>query len=157
MALTLDSVSLKPIAAPIAAQAPAAPAIAAVGERAGANNDRRDSQRNDRGRPSVAFRSFLNAATLAGLTQTLSKDTVVVSSDEPPPRQTKVPEQEPTTISSEEADHLYQSAQTASEAQPRRETARVRAYQAATSRYATSFFSVSGTFARPGESLEVTA
>jgi len=157
MTITIDSVSLQPIGAPIAPHAARQPQVAAVGERDSANNERRESARNDRGRASVAFRSFLNAATLAGLTQSLSADTVTASTDEAPakaPRAEKIrDQQDPTVIDADEAEGLYRSAQAASEPQ----SARAKEYLAATSRYATSYFAVSGTFARPGETLELTA
>ncbi len=145
--------------------------MTAVGDRESANNDRRNQSRGDRNRPSVAFRSFLNAATLAGLTKTLSAQRPA-STDEAPAkvqRRTNLPERsDPSVISSDEADSLYRSAQrakaqaaseqtTSEQGQSEQPAARAREFQAAATRYAKSFFAVSGTFAKPGESLELTA
>lgn len=150
MTITIDAVSLQPIAAPIAppfARAPVAP----VGDRDSASNERRND-RGDRSRTSAAFRSFLNAATLAGLTQSLGADRVDPVAGVARPR--KVPDRrEATELSGAESERLYQEAQ----AKTRPHDARAREALAVTQRYAKSFFSVSGTFAKPGESLELTA
>jgi len=156
MSLSIDSLSLNAIAASASLQQPRQAPVAPVGDREGANNDRRDSSKDARSRPSVAFRSFLNAATLAGLTKTLSADTRTVSTDVAPrpERPVKLPDQsEPPVISADEADSLYRSAQNAGEAG----APRAREFQTASSQYAKSFFAVAGTFARPGETLELTA
>jgi len=154
--LTLDANSLQPIAAPVSPafirQAPVSP----VGNREQTQNERRETSRDDRARPNIAFRSFLNAATLAGLTKSLGGETQRSSADSEAPaytRPSKLPAQkDDTVISANEADVLYRSAQVSG-----RDGARAPEFLAATSRYAKSFFAVSGTFARPGESLELTA
>jgi len=154
MAISFDILTLQPIAA---APAPAAvarqPQVAAVGERDGAK-ERRGSAGDERARPNVAFRSFLNAATLAGLTQTLGKEASRAADATPAEtRPVKLPKRDATTVlSGTESDRLLQSVRstlTDKSSAPQ--------YLAATTRYAKSYFAVSGTFAKPGESLELTA
>jgi hypothetical protein len=153
MSITIDTHSLQPVAAPIAPPPPRQAAVASVGERDGTNNDRRESAKGERGRTSAAFRSFLDAATLSGLTKTLgaldSADRATETT-----RARKVPNRrESTELSGAESERLYQEAHTA----PRSANPRASEFLAATTRYAKSFFAVSGTFAKPGESLELSA
>ncbi len=154
MAISVDSLSLLP-AAPILAQTPArVEAVAPVGQREGASNDRRNAPK-DRERAVNNFRAALNAATLRGLTQAISRDSKPAenATDEPArarERPAKLPDAEPTVLSGAEAANLFRSAQAADQSSSSE-------FRAATSRYAKSFFSVSGTFAKPGESLELTA
>ena len=156
MAITIDTLSLQPVAAPVAPP-PRQPQVSAVGERQGANADRRNPSKDARGRSSITFRSFLNAATLAGLTKTLGSDSfkTTTTDERPQPRRAeKVPNKAgPEVLSAAESEGLYQSAKSSGQgrASPAPE------FLAATSRYAKSFFAVSGTFARPGETLELTA
>jgi len=158
MAISIDSLTLQPVAAPISAAPVRQAPVTAVGERDGANNDRRNPSKDARGRSSVAFRSFLDAATLAGLTKTLGAQTsTTAATDEapaPPPRRAKLPEKaEQEVLSASESERLYHSAKISGQGR----TSPAPEFLAATSRYAKSFFAVSGTFARPGESLELTA
>ena len=158
MSISTDTISLQPLAAPIAPPQQRQAPVSAVGDRDGASNDRRKDAKDGRARANINFRAFLNAATFVGLAQSLGTDTFKADATEDSPRQTaravKLPERdEPPVLSGEESERLYRSAQTASQ------TKNVRApeFLAATSRYAKSFFAVSGTYARPGESLELTA
>ena len=158
MTVSADTISLQPIAVPLAPPPPRQPAVSAVGEREGTANDRRKDSKDGRARANVGFRSFLNAATFVGLTQSLSSDTfkpdVAEQTTRTPTRATKFPAQEePPVLSAEESESLYRSAQAASKGA----NTRAPEFLAATSRYAKSFFAVSGTFARPGDALELTA
>ncbi len=157
MTISLDTLSLQPIAAPIAASPARQAPVTAVGDRDGANNDRRNPSRDSRGRSSIAFRSLLDAATLAGLTKSLSGQSKTVSTDEAPARPThraKLPDKaEPEVLSASESERLYHSAKNSGQGR----SSPAPEFLAATTRYAKAFFAVSGTFARPGESLEVTA
>ena len=162
MAISIDTVSLQPVAAPLAPGLARQAPVTAVADRQGANNDRREQARGERNRSTVTFRSFLNAATLAGLTKTLGAERPA-STDEAPAkvqRRAKLPDRkDPEVISGDEAESLYRSARSSTKDQTTSEqpVARAREYQAAATRYAKSFFAVSGTFAKPGESLELTA
>lgn len=156
MIISADTIWLQPIAAPVAPP-PRQPTIAAAGEREGASNERRKDSREGRARTDVSFRAFLNAATFAGLAQSLGNNATTTtrteSSDTPRTRAVKLPEREEApVISGEESEQLFRRA-TATQL----DTARASEYLAATTRYAKSYFSVSGTYARPGESLELTA
>lgn len=157
MTITTDALSLQPIAAP-AAPLSRQPQVSAVGEREGASNDRRAPSKDARGRSSIAFRSFLDAATLAGLNKTLGAETsesaVTDERSSPAPRRAKLPTKaEPEVLSAAESERLYHSAKNSGQGR----TSPAPEFLAATSRYAKSFFAVSGTYARPGQSLEVTA
>ncbi len=167
MSISSDIISVQPLAAPVVAQAAVQPSVTSVGQRQGASNDKRQQQSSfgDRARASVAFRSFLNASTLAGLTQTIGAEAPTATFSEAL-RQAKRPQklskqQDDTTLSAEESEGLYRLAQAARNGKrgeaPSAPISNVREYQAATQRYAKSFFAVSGTFAKPGESLELTA
>jgi hypothetical protein len=158
MTITADILStLQPVAAPVAPP-PRQPAVSAVGERESTANERRNESKDDRGRANINFRSFLNAATFAGLAQSLGRDAPKSEATEEPARKTqraqKQPDRnEPVVISAEESESLYRAAH----AEAPRTNARAPEFLAATTRYAKSFFSVTGTFARPGETLELTA
>jgi len=158
MTISADILTLQPIAAPIAPPPPRQPAVSAVSDRDGTANERRGESKDERGRPDVTFRAFLNAATFAGLAQSLGREAPKSEAAEEPARKTqraaKQPKpDEPVVISAEESESLYR----ASRAESPLTNARAPEFLAATTRYAKSFFSVSGTFARPGESLELTA
>ncbi len=163
MTLTIDQMPVQPVAAPAAAAVPRQPIVTPIGEREGASNERRDSTRSPRERVSAAFRSFLNAATLAGITETLGAEQPERVDPVAPVRPTRVPDRDdgktPTILEADEAESLYRSAQSSDGAAARRPRSSVRArqFQAAATRYAKSFFAVEGTFARPGESLEISA
>ncbi|MBY0510412.1 MAG: hypothetical protein K2P94_09685 [Rhodospirillaceae bacterium] len=157
MTISADILTLQPIAAPIAPPPSRQPAVSAVGDRDGTANERRGESKEERARPDVTFRAFLNAATFAGLAQSISREAPKNDATEETtrntPRAAKQPKRdEPVVISGEESESLYRAHTEAA-----RPNARAPEFLAATSRYAKSFFSVSGTFARPGESLELTA
>jgi len=155
--ITLDGISLQPIAAPVSPAFIRQTPVTPIGNRESAQDERRDTTaRDDRARPNVAFRSFLNAATQAGLTKTLGSETQRSTADNDVTAYTR-PNKIPTpkddaVIAAGESDALYRSAPVSG-----REGPRAPEFLAATSRYAKSYFAVSGTFARPGESLELSA
>jgi hypothetical protein len=158
MIVSADILTLQPIAAPVAPPPPRQPAVSAVSDRDSTANERRGESKEDRGRANINFRSYLNAATFAGLAQSISRDAPKSDATEEPARKTqraaKQPKaDEPVVISAEESESLYR----ASRAETPRINPRAPEFLAATTRYAKSFFSVSGTFARPGESLEISA
>ncbi len=131
-----------PAASPAAAQAPIAP----IKDRENANNERRQSGKKDDG---LDFRSILSTATftdLADATSTASEE----SSAPQPQRPTRVQSAIPEVISHAEAAQLYN----ASRATNTDLSVSVQ-FRAATTSYAKSFFSVEGTYARPGEALEL--
>ena len=67
-----------------------------------------------------------------------------------PPRPTKLPKSGPAELSGGDSSILLDAAYS------RRPDSGVRVHLAATSRYAQAFFADTRTFARPGESLELT-
>jgi hypothetical protein len=153
MAISFDILTPQPLAAPIAPPPPRAPAIAAAAQRDTTQNDRKNQAQPDRERAKINFRSILDAATLSGIGRAFGAETAQVRQDGPQKRASKLPGLEPEVISSTEAASLYRSAKSADT------TGNVRAseFRAASLQYAKSFFAVSGTFAKPGESLELTA
>ncbi len=163
MALSFDSATIQPVATPAAAAAPRQPIVRPIGEREGASNhDRRGDARNTGDRVNVAFRSFLAAATLAGVTEAVSDTPRDVAVDEAAPiREARIPgaKKNPTILDAGEAEGLYRSAHAADApaVEAGQHSARAREFHAAATHYAKSYFSVEGTFARPGESLELSA
>ena len=130
-----------PAASTPAAQAPIAP----IKDREQAN-DRRQSGKND---SRLDFRSVLSATTFTDLADATSV-TQEQSSTQRQQRPTRVPESIPEVISHAEATQLYNASRAANT------NAGVTAqHRAATSSYVKSFFSVEGTYARPGEALEL--
>ncbi len=132
--------------AAVSAVAAAQPQIVNVTDRDGARNDRRQSGKNERG---LDFRAVLSTATFSDLT-----DATSIANDQPfkptPQRSTRVPKLEPEVLSGAEATQLYNAAKAVGA------RADVSAqFRAATTSYAKSFFSVEGTYARPGEALEL--
>jgi hypothetical protein len=132
--------------APPAAQ-PRAP-ITPTTDRENARNDRRQADKGERG---VSFRSILSAETFDGLATAVSA-TFEKAEQEHAQREERVPKAEPVVISSTESAQLYQAAQLADWNAPA-----AKEFRAAASQYAKSFFSIEGTFARPGEALELSA
>jgi len=157
MAFAVDSLSLQPAASLYAPVQARAEPVAPVGQRDGASNDRRN-QSKERERAVLNFRAALNAATVSSLTKALGEESkpVETATDAParaPARASKVPDAEPVVLSGAEAANLYRTAQAEKESQP----SRAPEFLAAATRYAKSYFAVSGTYARPGESLELMA
>src|SRR5262245_29772482 len=108
MAINLDTITLQPVAAPIAsAQAARAPIIAAAGQRDSTQNDRKNQAQPDRDRAKVSFKSVFDAATLGGIGRAFGVETSQVRQDGPQKRASKLPGLEPEVISNAEAASLY--------------------------------------------------
>jgi len=145
----LHSVNIAAAATPV----PRQPSITPAAERE--STDRRQTARDDRGH-GADFRSVLAASTFDGLARALggipraewTPSKVARDAYAAPER---MPAEGPVVLSQAEADSLFRRAKETS-----RPAAPAPEFLAATSRYAKSFFSVSGTFARPGESLKMT-
>ena len=149
MAITLDAFTLKPVAAAPSAAAPAyvAPPVIVTDP---SSNPRRDS-RSDRGKDDrgLNFRAVLNANTFAAVTgRSWQPDT---AKSDTPARPQRVPTSGPAELSSD--DVVLEAVSTTRADKPQA----ARAYSQATSRYAQAFFATTRTFARRGESLELTA
>ena len=153
MAISLDTITLQPVAAPIAPAPPRAPAIVAAAQRDTTQNDRKNQAQPDRERANVSFKSLFDAATLGSIGRAFGGETTQVRQDGPQKRASKLPGLEPEVISHAEAASLYRSAKSADAIS----SIRASEFRAASLQYAKSFFAVSGTFAKPGESLELTA
>ena len=149
MTINTDLFSVQPPAAPVVApQATRQAPVTAVADREAAGNNQRPPDKGDRG---LKFRAILSAQTFNGLAQALDtgtkRDSVVQS---PPPRPSKVPTGAPTVLSASEAAGLYGVSQAVE-----LNTAAAAEFRAASTSYATNFFAVERTFARPGEALEL--
>jgi hypothetical protein len=149
MAITLDSNTLKPIAAaPPAALAGyvAPPVVVADPSRNSRRESGSDPGKDGRG---LNFRAVLNAQTFAGITGRSWQPDAAKSDAHA--RQTRVPNGGPTELNGD--DVLLEAVST-----PRADISpNAQVYSAATSRYAQAFFAATRTFARRGESLELTA
>jgi hypothetical protein len=149
MAITLDSTTLKPIAAasPATVAAYVAPPVIVADP---SSNPRRDPK-NDRSKDDsgLNFRAVLNANTFAGITgRSWQPDT---ARSDAPARQARVPKDGPTELNG--SDVLLEAVSTTrADVSPG-----ARVHGEATSRYAQAFFATTRTFARRGESLELTA
>lgn len=154
MYIGFDSITLQPVVAPTPAPPrPQAP-IAPVTERDAASRDQRQNTREDR-EPGVTFRSFITASTLEGLGRALGGDKNVQgenSASENRPRPTKLPDAGPALLSGAEAANYYRAVSGDSES-----LSAAREFRDASSSYARNYFAASGGFARPGETLELTA
>lgn len=154
MALSIEALPLHPGAAPI--MPPRPPQVSAVGERDGAGNERRSGSKSNGDRASAAFRSFLSAATMAGLAQAVGARGIDGGEGATEPkRKTKLPSgnRRPETLSGAETDRLYQAVRSRAPdpSPPARE------FRIAATNYAKTYFAVAGTLYRPGETLELTA
>ena len=148
MSITIDAVTLQPInqPAPSAVAAPVAPPVVAVAD--SARTSQRDSK-NERGKEqSLGFRAVLDAAA-SGKVQ-LDAAPADTPRPEVAPRPAKLPKRGPAELSGGESSVLLEAAY------QRRADSGVRVHLAATSRYAQAFFADTRTYARPGESLELT-
>lgn len=149
MSLTIDAVTLQPVKqpAPSAAAAPVAPPVVVVAD--SARGSRREPQ-NERGKEqSLNFRAVLDAVASGKVTL----DAVQAESARPetPPRAVKIPKAGPAEVTGGDSSVLLEAAYGR-----RRTDNGVRVHLAATSRYAQAFFADTRTYARPGESLELT-
>lgn len=154
MLVGLDTLNLQPVIAPTAPPPRAQAPIEPVGEREATSRDPREQSRGER-HAAVDFRSFLTASTLEGLTRTLGGGEQVAgdgadSESQSPP--SKVPDAGPAIFSGAEAANYYRALSGESES-----LASAREFRDATTSYARNFFAASGVYARPGESLELSA
>jgi hypothetical protein len=134
-------------AAPVSPSAPAVTGVDAVSLRRIERRDPKTSQ-------GVSFRAALDAATFNGVISTSSASPAAGS--DPEPRPTKLPTSSPDELTLSESAGLLGAAQTVrSAAGP--SAPELEAHRAAAQRYAKTFFSDTRTFARPGESLEISA
>lgn len=147
MAITIDAVTLQPVkAAPQPTPyAPAPPVVVIADSARGSQRDQKD----ERGKQSLGgFRAVLDAANAGRV----KPDAVRPETAKPdvPPRPTKLPKNGPAELSGGDSSILLDAAY------GRRNDNGVRVHLAATSRYAQAFFADTRTYARPGESLELT-
>lgn len=151
MAITADIlITPQPIVMPIAPQP--RPAIAPATERESANNQRRESGKNANG--ALSFRAALSATTATN-TGAVSQGAEALWTDEVSDRQARpvrLPESAPIELTGAEAADLFTRAVANNERKGRSP-----AFAAATSLYATSYFAGSSFYARPGDTLELTA
>ncbi len=149
MAITLDAYTLKPVAAPspaVAAAYVAPPVIVPDPSSNPRRDSRNDQTRDDRG---LNFRTVLNANIFAGVTGR-SWEPDETKSDASP-RPARVPKGGPAELNGD--DVLLEAVSATHTDVP----AGARVHGEATSRYAQAFFATTRTFARRGESLELTA
>ncbi len=154
MYIGFDSITLQPVAAPTPPPPRPQASIAPIDERDAASRDQRKNTREDRD-PGVTFRSFITASTLEGLGRALGGDKQVQSdssASEYRPRPTKLPDAGPAVLSGAEAANYYRTV-----SDDRESLTAPREFRDASSSYARNYFAVSGAFAKPGESLELTA
>ena len=150
MAITIDAVTLQPVrvAQPTIAPITVAPQVVVADS---ARGSRRDS-RNDRGgkEQSLNFRAVLDAVA-SGSIKLEAVQTEAGKADVSP-RPTRLPKNGPSELNGSDAPVMLDAAYV------RRGSSDngARIHLAATSRYAQAFFADTRTFARPGESLEMT-
>lgn len=153
MAINADHiVTPQPIVTPVAPPQPRS-VIAPASERDSANNQRRDSSKNQNG--PLSFRAALSAAAFASVNPSKSTADSVDWSDEARVlyvRETRVPTTGPVELSGAEASDLFTRAVANNERK-----SRAPAFANAASQYATSYFAGSAFQARPGATLELTA
>ena len=154
MHIGFDSLTLQPVAAPSAPPPRLQTPIAPAGEREATGRDPREQNKGER-QQGVNFRSYITASTLEGLGQALGgKDPFKIEGDgaEFRPRPSKVPDTGPTVLSGAEAASYYSQISGESES-----LVAAREFRDAATSYARNFFAASDVYARPGESLELSA
>lgn len=152
MAITADIiVTPQPIVTPVVPQP--RPVFAPASERDNANQQRRDSSKNQNG--PLSFRAALSAASFAGVNGAKSSgERAVWSSDAEDRyvREPRLPTVGPVELSGAEASDLFTRAVANNERK-----SRAPAFAAAASQYATSYFAGSAFHAGRGATLELTA
>ncbi len=131
----------------------AAEAVRPILDGSKASRDRRDTAEQQQGK-GTSFRAALDAATVGGLGEAFTALGSSTSRSSEAPRL----ERRPTgrlELDAAEADGLYRAAQV--RATSSGDAGRAREYFAASRQYAQRFFSVGGTHAARGESLELRA
>jgi hypothetical protein len=153
MAITADIlVTPQPIVMPVTPPQPRT-VVAPASERENAQNQRRDSSRNQNG--PLSFRAALNATAFTGVNgaKVVSEKSVWVDeADERPQRETRLPDVGPIELTGTEASDLFTRAVANNERKGRSPV-----FAAATSQYAASYYAGSAFYARPGATLELTA
>jgi hypothetical protein len=154
MSITAD-VFVAPPQPIVAAVPPPQPrtVVAPATERENAQNQRRDSSKNQNG--PLSFRAALNAASFSGIAaaKTASETSVWLDEDDVrPQREARLPNVGPIELTGAEASDLFTRAVANNERK-----GRAPAFAAAASQYATSFFAGSPFYAKPGQTLELTA
>lgn len=147
-----DSAFVTPTAVPPVIPV-AAEAVRPILDGSKASRDRRDTAEQQQGK-GTSFRAALDAATVGGLGEAFTALGSSTSRSSEAPR----PERRPTgrlELDAAEADGLYRAAQV--RATSSGDAGRAREYFAASRQYAQRFFSVGGTHAARGESLELRA
>jgi len=150
MALTVEVLPPeRPLSAPVT---PVQPAVTVIDAQVSARGDRRDA-RTDRG---VSFRAALDATTFNGVIGGASGSTPASTGAQSQARPEKFPSTAAEELTPSDSTGFLDAvnATRGSDAPPAPEQ---KAHRAATQRYARTFFSDTRTFARPGESLEVSA
>jgi hypothetical protein len=128
---------------------PSRPAVAPAGERENAQNRGREPSKNQNG--PLSFRAALDASTVGGIAKAASEAIAGPDDRALPPRESRVPAAGPIELAGNAASELFARASSG----PGRSADPV--FAAAVSRYSASYFAGSSFFARPGETLEVTA
>jgi len=153
MAITADIiVTPQPIVTPVVPPQPRT-IIAPASERDNANQQRRESSKNQNG--PLSFRAALSAASFASVGSAKTAGDTAVWSEEAEERYVRaprVPTGGPVELSGAEASDLFTRAVANNERK-----SRAPAFAAAASQYATSYFAGSAFHARPGATLELTA
>ena len=155
MIIGFDTLNIQPIVAPSAPPLRVQAPIEPVGEREATSRDPQEKQRGERQAAGVDFRSYITASTLEGLGRAFDNAGQVRgegSAGDSPTRPTKVPDSSPAVLSGTEAADYYRAISGESES-----LAAAREFRDAATSYAQNFFAATGTFARPGESLELSA
>ncbi len=147
MAITLDAVTLQPIKA-----APQTPVVAPAFVVADPARGQARESKNERGKDSSlsSFRAVLNAVAANAVTaDPVQADT---GNAEPQARPQRVPKNAPAELNGSDSSVMLDAAY----ARRGQGASAARAHLAATSRYAQAFFADTRTYARPGDSLELT-
>ncbi len=154
MIVGFDTLNVQPIVAPSAPPPRVQAPIEPVGEREATSRDPQEKNRGER-QAGVDFRSYITASTLEGLGRAFDNAGRARGEDaagDATARPTKVPESGPAILSGSEAADYYRAISGESES-----LIAAREFRDAATSYAQNFFAATGTFARPGESLELSA
>jgi len=153
MSITADIlISPQPVVVAVPPPQPR-PAVAPASERDAANNQRGESSKNQNG--PLSFRAALSATSSSGVVRTTNAAASthwLDEGEERVARETRLPDAGPIELTGAEAADLFTRAVANNARQ-----SRAPAFAAATSQYIASYFAGSSFYARPGETLEMTA
>lgn len=138
-----------PAATPVPPFVPRQPVTPAATRRE-ADNQRQEKPDGGENR-ALHFRAALNAATVGNLATALGRAEPADRVAEPPSRSAKLPDRAPLVLTGRDPESVFLRSA------PETPHPRAREYGTATSRYAASFFAGSPFYARPGDTLELTA